>query len=67
MQVIDKFEILEMIGGSGAKNIKCTVSTSGVSCEGSLQDYYEAAGEAAGKLQKFGGRLGCWLYDMVHD
>lgn len=66
MQVIENTDILDMIGGGGAANIKCSVSNKGVSCEGSLKDYAEAVGEGFDKLQTWGGNFGCWLYDRVH-
>jgi len=73
MQVIDNAIWLSAIGGGddgdkgGDKGgVSCTVGTSGANCVGSPKAFYGEFEYAFNGIREFGGRLGCWLWDVLN-
>lgn len=71
MITIESLAELEAVSGGvqPADRIKCKATVSvgpSLQCEGSLSDFWGVAVDAFNALQKAGGDLGSWFYDVTH-
>lgn len=69
MQVIDDDAFLDAVGGGDKGNeneISCTISTKEVGCSGSAERWGDVAFRAFDEVQRWGGALGRWVYDVTH-
>lgn len=69
MQVIDNDAVLDAIYGGNKGNdnqITCTFSTKEVGCSGPAERWGEVAFRAFDEVQRWGGALGRWVYDVTH-
>lgn len=71
MQVIDNDAFLDAIsGGGGSKGndneISCTISNKEIGCSGPAEKWGEVAFRAFDEIQRWGGALGRWAYDVTH-
>lgn len=73
MQVIDNDAFLDAVNGGGGSRsegsdiqISCTISTKEAGCTGAIGEWGKLASRGFRELQRLGGDLGCWIYDVTH-
>ncbi len=65
MKLIGSAVDLASISGGG-DGVNCEVGTSGVKCTGTPEQFFELLQKGLDKLQRAGGDLGIYIYEVTH-